>query len=268
MKTLNNKVIVITGAGSGIGRALTLACSQAGARLALNDHNAAALDETLTLLHPQAQQPMTEVFDVGNKQSMFAFADRVAQTMGGADVLINNAGIGVGNLSFHETDLDLIERAMQVNYFGTLYGSRAFIKQLLQKDEAALANISSIFGLTGIAYSAAYCSSKFAVYGLNQALIHEYRHTHLTISSVHPGGVNTNITANALATSPQSIAFQQQFLKQDPNKAARTILEGIKRKKNRILIGSEAYQLDWVTRLFPIWGGRLVNWMIERQTAK
>ncbi|MCG3167887.1 MAG: putative oxidoreductase SadH [Bacteroidia bacterium] len=270
MKDFKNKVVVITGAGSGIGRALATAFAKRGAKLALNDFNEHALKETSDSLAATGVDVFRKNFDVADKDAFFLFSQETADRFGHVDIMINNAGIGLGDYVFHEVDLDLVERVMDINYFGVLYGSRAFIPHLLKQPEAALVNISSIFGLTGIARSTAYCSSKFAVYGLNQCLMQEYAGTNLRIHSVHPGGINTNITQNSLdyksaVNTETHDAFQKQFLKISPDYAAEVIINGIQKKKQKILIGKEAHLLDLAVRFFPSLGGTIVNKTIQRQ---
>jgi len=270
VKSFKNKTVVITGAGSGIGRALAVAFAGEGAQLALNDFNKDALRETATQLGGNAVSVLESVFDVSDKEAMFSFADAVLKKFGSADVVINNAGIGLGDYPFHEVDLNLFERVMDINFYGVLYGSRAFLPHLLRRQEAALVNISSVFGLTGIAKATAYCSSKFAVYGLNQSLMQEYAETGLTVHSVHPGGINTNIGKNSLDYKQNSShdEFQKQFLKISPGYAAKVILDGIRKKKKKILIGAEAWQLDIAVRLFPYLGGRIVNQSIRKKMRR
>lgn len=265
MKDFTHKVVVITGAGSGIGRALAIAFAKAGARLALNDFNAITLAETTALLDRKKEDVLQSVFDVSQKEAMFSFADSVLAQFGQVDVMVNNAGIGLGDYSFDEMDLDLFEKVMDVNFYGVLYGSRAFIPHLLKQSEAALVNVSSVFGLTGIARSSAYCASKFAVHGLNQSLMQEHVNSSLTIHSVHPGGINTNIAKNSLDYREEHDAFHKEFLKLSPDYAAAVIMKGIQNKKRKILIGSEAYLLDFAVRMFPFWGGRQVNKTIQQK---
>jgi short-subunit dehydrogenase len=232
--------------------------------LALNDYNKDALDETVQILKPFSSGIFYDSFDVSNREKMFSLAHEVNLKFNKVDIVINNAGIGLGDYPFSEIDLDMFERVMNINFYGVLYGSRAFVPYLIKQSESALVNISSVFGLTGIAYASAYCSSKFAVYGLNQTLIQEYRNTSLTIHSVHPGGINTNISKNSLDYSPRHDAFHNKFLKLSPDYAARKITEGIKKKQPKILIGREAYQLDFIVRMFPVWGGKIVNMLIDK----
>lgn len=264
MKEFKNKVVVITGAGSGIGRALALAFAKEGARLGLNEFNPSTLDETVALIG-NGSEVFPVAFDVSDKDAMFIFAKSVKERFGQIDVMINNAGISIGEYSLHQMDMALFERVMDVNFYGMLYGSQAFIPYLLEQPEAALLNVSSVFGLTGIINSSAYCASKFAVYGLNQSLIQEHKNSTLTIHSVHPGGIKTNIAKNAVDYNEVHEAFHQQFLKLSPEYAASVIIAGIRKKKKRILIGTEAHLLDFLVRLFPVLGSNIINRIIQKK---
>ncbi len=264
MKNFQSKVVVITGAGSGIGQALAFAFGRDGARLALNDRDTKALAETANRLRQSGISVLSSAFDVSDKNAVFAFADQVIREYGQVDVVVNNAGLGLGNYAFAEFDLEQFERIMQVNFYGVLYGSRAFVPHLLKQPEAALVNVSSVYGLAGIAEVTAYCASKFAVNGLNQCLIQEYRDSNLRVHSVHPGGINTNITRNSIDYQPKFDLFHKRFLKLSPEYAADVIIRGIRNKKARILIGAEAHRLDFAVRLAPIFGTRLVNKILEK----
>jgi NADP-dependent 3-hydroxy acid dehydrogenase YdfG len=265
VQKFKDKIIVITGAGSGIGRALALAFAQQGALLALNDYQADSLSETQRLIENQSSQKVfCSVFDVSNKESVFAFAEAVVKRFGAVDVVINNAGVGLGAAIFDKANLEHIERLFDINFKGVLYGSKAFIPHLLKRSEAVLVNVASIFGLTGIAFGEAYTASKFAVNGLTLSLMQTYKNTNLTIQCVYPGGIKTNIVANALGKNTDyNDDFEEKFLKRSPESAANIIIKGIKQKKSRILIGSEAHALDIAVRIAPILGCTLVNRTIK-----
>lgn len=258
MKVFKDKVVVITGAGSGIGRALAQKFQQLGAQLALNDYNEHTLSETMALLGSEPSEVFHTAFDVSDRAAMFSFADDVMNHFNTVDVVVNNAGLAIGGVDFVNVDLDKFERVIDVNFKGVLYGSKAFLPHLEQRPEAALVNVSSVYGFTGIYQLEAYVSSKFAVNGLTQSLIQAYRGTSLSVHCVYPGGIKTNITKNALDYQKKDELFDRQ-LKHSPAYAAEVIIKGIKKKKNRILIGSEAYVLDFLTRVAPVGGATLVN---------
>lgn len=267
MQNFKDKIVVITGAGSGIGRALALAFAQQGAKLALNDYQADSLYETQKLIEQQnAQKVFCSVFDVSDKASVFAFAEEVVKHFGAVDVVINNAGVSLGKEVFDKANLDHIERLFDINFKGVLYGCRAFIPHLLTRPQSVLINVASIFGLTGIANGEAYASSKFAVNGLTLSLMQTYRNSNLTIQCVYPGGIKTNIVTNAIGkNTTENTDFEAKFLKRSPEYAAEIIIKGIKQQKSRILIGSEAYSLDLAVRVSPILGCKLVNRTINSE---
>jgi NAD(P)-dependent dehydrogenase (short-subunit alcohol dehydrogenase family) len=258
MKNFTNKIVVITGAGSGIGRALAIEFKNMGAKLALNDYNEKSLLETLEILQLKPENIYHSVFDVSQRTAVFDFAEKVVGKFGAVDIVINNAGRGFGGVDFVEVDLDKFEAIMDINFNGVLYGSRAFLPYLEKRPEAALVNISSVFGLTGIIQTEAYVASKFAVNGLTQSLAQAYKHTNLKVQCVYPGGINTNIVSNSIDYTKSADVFKKT-LDKSPTFAAQTIIKGIRKKKTRILIGADARFLDFITRLFPVWGCGLIN---------
>ena len=194
MKNFNNKVVVITGAGSGMGRAYALEFARLGARLALNDFDATGLTETLAMLPGLPTDSVhSQVFDVGDKTAMHDFAAAVQARLGNAHVVINNAGISGGGLPVWLKDDAAYARTMQVNFFGVVYGTRAFLPQLLANGEGAIINVSSVFGLVGTPDTSDYCASKFAVRGFTESLMVELQQSPISVHLVHPGGVRTNI---------------------------------------------------------------------------
>ncbi len=257
MKDFNNKVVVITGAGSGIGRALAIEFSKLGAQLALNDYNQKALLETVEFLNNDSV--FYDVFDVSNRNSVFGFAEKVTSRYDVVDVVVNNAGIAMNGEGFEEIDLDKFERVMQVNFNGALYGSRAFIPYLLKRPEASLVNIASVYGLTGIAWGEAYVASKFAVNGLTQSLSQTYKETNLSVHCVYPGGIKTNITKNSIDYTKEADVFDELFLIHTPEFAAKTIVKGIRKNKKRIIIGYDGKMIEYLSRLAPVRGCNLVN---------
>ncbi len=261
MQNFEDKVVVITGAGSGIGRALAVNFAQRGAKLALNDYQIDGLRETEKQVAQQGNSKVfCSVFDVSNKEGVFAFAEAVVGYFGAVDVVINNAGVGVANFAFDQVNLDQFERVFDVNFKGVLYGCKAFVPHLLGRPKSVLVNVASIFGLTGIACTEAYSASKFAVSGLTLSLMQTYRYTNLSVHCVYPGGIKTNIAVSAVGRKPtDDTEFDEKFLNRSPESAAKTIIQGIIQQKSRILIGSEAHTLDIAVRVAPILGCKLVN---------
>lgn len=254
MRNFNDKVIVITGAGSGIGRELALQFSQAGAILALNDWNAEALNETWQTL-PEKARGLQLSFDVGNRKAVDDFAQQVKTSLGQVDVVINNAGMTLPLNPAIYSQVEDYEKILQVNLWGVIYGSLAFLPHLREQAESSLVNISSVFGLFGAPGQAPYNVSKFGVRGFTETLRVEMRGTGLHIGCVHPGGIKTNIVRNIETENTESHErFVKTFDKQAKTtaaQAAQVIIRGIERKKARILIGSDARFISRVTNLMP-----------------
>ncbi|MDA9951887.1 SDR family NAD(P)-dependent oxidoreductase [Chitinophagales bacterium] len=258
MKNFQNKLVVITGAASGIGAALARHFASEGARLCLTDIDQVGLKSIKNELASHVVK--TYCFDVGEYPSFVNIANEIERDFGGADVLINNAGVALGKMTAEETSIEQFEWLMKVNFWGMVNGSKVFLPQLKNKSESALVNVSSLFGLVGIEFQSSYCASKFAIRGYTEALMAENRHKGLTMHAVHPGGVNTNISLNAKGGDKAfNQIFHDKFLsKRSPEKAARVIVKGIQRNKKRILIGNEAHAGEFAARLMPI---RLINFM-------
>ena len=272
MKTLKGSVAVVTGAGSGIGRALAQNLAAKGAQLALADVNSGSLEETRSLLG--SAEARTYVVDVSNASAVESFAARVKQDFGRASVLINNAGVALYG-TFAEITLEEFDWLFRINFYGVLYGCKFFLPLLKAEPEAHLVNISSVFGLIGPAGQTAYAASKFAVRGFTQALSRELLETPVSVSCVHPGGIRTRIADNARAGAATRVEEQtqarerfDQVVRTSPEKAAEVIVNGILRKKARILIGADAYQIDFVQRLLPVRSPAMLAKLMELKAPK
>lgn len=259
MQSFTKKVVVITGAGSGIGRALALDFAQRGARLALNDYNADTLAETESQCTQAGAEVFSQAFDVSAHAAYSAFAEEVIQHFGAVDIVINNAGVTTSSeRMLDDLSMEDIEWVLRINLFGVMYGTRLFLPHLKQRPESALVNISSIFGYVGIPGQTPYCTTKFAVRGLNEALWLELQKTNVRVLSVHPGGIKTNIARNArhAEKNPRMVErFEKHLTPTLPAEAARQIIVGIQQKKRRILIGKDAKRIHFLRKWFPkvIW---------------
>lgn len=255
MYVLKDKVAVVTGAGSGIGRALAQALGARGCRLALADVNAATLAETARGL-PGA---MTQALDVADRKAVYAFADAVKQRFGTAHVVINNAGVAVSQ-SVNDMTWEDFEWLMGINFWGVAYGTKAFLPMLLAQDEGAIVNLSSVFGIVGVPMQSAYNAAKFAVRGFTEALRHELKDTKVRSICVHPGGIKTNIArASRFYRDPfgntdrSGMADRfERLAHTTPEQAAETIVRGIEKGSPRVLIGSDAVFIDILQRLMPV----------------
>jgi len=267
MQNFQNKVVVITGAGSGIGRELARQFASAGAKLVLNDWNHDSLTATWEEL-PETSQGYMQAFDVGDRNAVETFAAAARKALGGIDVVINNAGITQQITPAIYGTVEDYEKILQVNLWGVIYGTLAFLPFLRENGGGCLVNISSVFGLMGCPGQAPYCVSKFAVRGFTETLRVEMRGTGLQVVCVHPGGIKTNIARNALVNNePAHERFVTRFDKMARTtapEAAEIIISGIKRGKNRITIGSDARFIDKITRLMPESYERILHRGLDR----
>jgi NAD(P)-dependent dehydrogenase (short-subunit alcohol dehydrogenase family) len=255
MRTLDGKVVVITGAGSGIGRALALNAAAKGAVLALSDVDEAGLRETGELVRPLARQVRTDLLDVSDRSAMKAYADLVVTELGGVNVVFNNAGVALHG-DFTEIDHADFEWIMGINFWGVVNGTKEFLPHLIASGDGHIVNTSSLFGLMSVAGQSAYNSSKFAVRGFTEALRQELliaKHP-VQVSCVHPGGIKTAIARNARTTSSHDQAataayFDKKLAKTTAEDAAAVIIDGVLANRPRILVGTDAKLLDKLVRL-------------------
>ena len=257
MTTLRGGVAAITGAGSGIGRALAVRMAHAGAAVALADVNAEGLAATARLAAAHGVHVTEHATDVSDRAQVERFARDAESAHGRVTVLVNNAGVGVHG-TFAELRIEDFEWLLGINYWGVLYGMKAFLPVLLRQPEAHVVNISSIFGIVAPPGQSAYASSKFAVRGLTEAVRHEYAGTGLRVSSVHPGGIATNIVAAARyqdsVPATTRAVYGRRFAaaaRTSPDQAAERIVRGVLRNEPRILVGNDARALDLLQRLLP-----------------
>lgn len=279
MKDFNGKTAAITGAGSGMGRTLALNLAQQGCNLSLSDVNAAGLQETCDMLaHYKVKVTSTEL-DVSNREAVFAWADQTAADHGKINMIFNNAGVAlsgtVGALSLED-----YEWIMNINFYGVLYGTKAFLPYLEKSGEGHIINTSSIFGLASQPLMSGYNASKFAVRGLTESLRQdlEIAGSCVSCSCVHPGGIKTNIAKAArMDTSCQDVTgasnedatkeFEKLFIT-TADQAARTILKGVRNNSRRILIGPDARMFDLLVRLLPATYQRIFTFAVKMQSKK
>lgn len=256
MRTFDGKVAVITGAGSGIGRALALDLAARGAVLALSDVDEVGLLETAERCSARhAREVHTEKLDVSDRAAMADYASSVAADLGRVNAVFNNAGVALhGDLE--ETPYDELERVMDVNFWGVVNGTKEFLPHLIAGGDGHIINISSLFGLMGMPGQTAYNAAKFGVRGFTEALRLEMLvagHP-VQVSCVHPGGIKTAIARNARTTAshdPEAVArlFDRRLAKTSAEKAAAVIVDGVLRNRPRIVVGGDARLLDAYVRL-------------------
>lgn len=256
MRTFDGKVVVITGAGSGIGRALALDLASRGAVLALSDKDEVGLMGTAEqCLARHAREVRTDKVDVTDREAVAAYAAAVASELGRVDAVFNNAGVAVHG-DFEEMDYEDFSWVIDVNLWGVVHGSKEFLPHLVASGDGHLVNISSLFGLMGMPGQSAYNASKFAVRGFTEALRTEMlvnRHP-VQVTSVHPGGIRTSIARNARTTrshDPATVAdfFDRRLARMSPERAAQVILAGVLANRPRIVVGADAKVLDVLVRL-------------------
>ncbi len=255
MRILKDKIAVVTGAGSGIGRALAQALAAEGSRLALADKNPAGLKQTLALTKGAGAKIFN--LDVSRRKDVELFAKKVEKTIGPADIVVNNAGVNSFGL-VADTSYGTLEWMINVNLWGVIHMTKAFLPQLLKRPESSLVNLSSALGLVGFYGQAAYSASKFAVRGFSESLRQELKGSSLTVTLVYPGGVKTGIhkaSRNEYRLSPgemeQGRKEMEAGLKSTPQQAAQAIIRGIQRKSARVLVGPDAKVIDLLSRWTP-----------------
>jgi short-subunit dehydrogenase len=255
---LRGNVAVVTGAAQGIGRALALHLAGEGTNLALADIDAARLEDTGQAARVRGVQVSTHPFDIADAAAITALPDQVLARHGRADLLINNAGVALIG-TFEELALADLEWLIAINFWGVVRMTKAFLPILQRQPTAHIVNLSSVFGIIAPPGQSAYSASKFAVRGFSEALRHELRDSTVTLSVVHPGGIATGIAENARAAAAadqaaakEAAALFKQVARTTPEAAARRIVDGVKRREKRILIGGDARLIAIVQRLFPV----------------
>jgi NAD(P)-dependent dehydrogenase (short-subunit alcohol dehydrogenase family) len=270
MKSFENKVAAITGAGSGIGRALALGLARQGCHLALSDVNEAGLNETADMARTLGVKASASLVNVADRAAVQAWADQVMADYGRVNAIFNNAGVAQGG-TVEGNDYADYEWVMNINFWGVVNGTKAFLPHLKASGAGHIINTSSIFGLFAQPAMSAYNASKFAVRGFTESLRQELDLAACGVSAscVHPGGIKTNIASTARMNSSlakvvgQDVEqarqqFNDKLLRTSPEHAAKVIIQGVLANKRRILIGGDAYASDLMQRLLPALYQRLV----------
>lgn len=265
MKTFSHRVAAITGAGSGIGRALAKSLAAQGCHLALADIRQPALDETAVLCRNYGIKVTTYTVDTSNKDAVYAYADDAVRDHGEVHMIFNNAGVSLTDSVEHMSYKDF-EWLMDINFWGVVYGTKAFLPYLQKTEEAHIINTSSIFGTIAVPSQSAYNASKFAVRGFTYALRMELDDTHVNVSCVQPGGVKTNIARdsryvasdNSAPTQAEFVASFETMANLTSEQAAEKILKGILKNKAQILVGKDALFGAIIERLAPVYYQKLL----------
>jgi NADP-dependent 3-hydroxy acid dehydrogenase YdfG len=256
MNTLTDKVVVITGAGSGMGREMALQAATQGALLAISDWNEAALAETADLAKQRgARELRTDVVDVSDRAAMHDWATAVADQFGRVNMVVNNAGVTVTG-DFEEMSYADFDWIVGINFYGVVNGTKEFLPHLIASGDGYLVNISSLFGLISMPGQTAYNATKYAVRGFTEALREEMLiNGHpVAVTCVHPGGIKTGIARHGRKTASEDAEavdrlFDEKLARMPADKAARIILKGALAKKARVLVGIDAHALHHFAKL-------------------
>lgn len=270
--SFTGRVAVVTGAGSGIGRALAVRLAGLGADLALSDVDAGSVEATAQRCEAAGANVRADALDVTEREAVLAYADRIGDHFGTVNQLYNNAGIAHYGEVARESFKDM-ERVLDVNFWGTVNLTKAFLPRLIASGDGHVVNISSLFGLITYPGQSAYNASKFATRGFTECLRQEMRLARhpVRVTCVYPGGIKTSVARNATAAEGLDAAgiaraFDRRLALHSPEMAADTIVEGVHRRRARVLIGAEAKALDLLGRaapassqLFGAWMSRLLR---------
>ena len=263
MSAVRGKVAVVTGAGSGIGRALALELAARGARVAISDVDEQGLAGTAAVLAQRGAEAHTAPLDVADREAVLAYAATVAEHFGVVHQIYNNAGIAFSR-SVLESDWADYERVLAVNLWGVIHGTKAFLPHLIASGDGHVVNVSSLNGIMAQPGMSAYCTSKFGVRGFTETLRAELLGAGhpVGVTVVHPGGVKTNIATAAFERGKQQRAvteaeerrmrtYNEKLLKLPAEQAAKIIVDGVEAGRPRVLVGTDAKLVDAFVRLLP-----------------
>jgi len=266
MRELDGRVAVITGAASGIGRATARLLAERGCAVAIADVDGAGLASLAKELEMEGRSVSTHDIDVADRAQMEAFPEAVVAAHGHVHVLVNNAGVAVGQ-TLEEVSWEDFDWLVNINFWGVVHGCKFFLPYLQREDEAHIVNISSMFGFAGLPTQGPYCATKAAVRSLSETLHGELGNSKVGVTSVHPGGIKTNIARNGRFDDEEAKAEFVELFEQrgtEPEVAARRIVAAIERNQLRLLITPESRALDFAKRLLPVTTQRLVRRLWSR----
>ncbi len=270
MEGFAGKVAVITGAGSGIGRALAIELARSGAKVAISDVNTEGLAVTEERIRAIGAPVKADRLDVTEREAFELYADEVKAHFGKVNQIYNNAGIAFAG-DVEVSSYKDIERVMDVDFWGVVNGTKAFLPHLIESGDGHVVNVSSVFGLFSVPGQAAYNAAKFAVRGFTEALRQEMAQAKrpVKVTTVHPGGIKTGIARNMSAAEGIDVealakTFDKKLASTSPEKAAQVILDGVRKNKARVLIGNDAKALDAIVRLTGSGYQRLFSGVIAK----
>jgi short-subunit dehydrogenase len=269
MRSFEERVAVVTGAGSGIGRATCLALAHEGCRLAVVDRNAEAADETAALIRRMGRQATVHLVDVTDREQIGSLPDEVVGAHGAVHILVNNAGVTSAG-EFEAESVDDLRWIVDINMWGVVHGCRAFLPTLRAADEAHIVNMSSMVGLLGLPHNVSYSLTKGAVRAFTEALRGELITTSIGVTTVFPGAIRTNITDSARGTQADRLGEMGRsrlapVVMRPPSSVARKIVSAIRHDRARVVVGPDAHLVSLITRIAPGRSGlvgRLTNRLI------
>jgi NADP-dependent 3-hydroxy acid dehydrogenase YdfG len=255
VSSFEGQVAVITGAGSGIGRALAVNLATKGARLALSDIDTDGLAETVRQTQALGANVKSDRLDVAEREAVLAYADAVIAHFGTVNQVYNNAGIAY-NGDVVKSEFKDIERIIDVDFWGVVNGTKAFLPHVIASGDGHIVNISSVFGLIAVPGQSAYNAAKFAVRGFTEALRQEMLvgKYPVKVTCVHPGGIKTAVARNATVADGEDLQtfaefFDKWLARHSPEMAAKTIVDGVAKGHARVVVGWDAKAFDWLARI-------------------
>ena len=268
MNSIAHRVVTVTGAAGGIGEATAVAFADAGADVMCVDIDADGAQATARRIEAAGStgRVASAEVDVSDPEAVDALAHRVVDEFGGADVIVNNAGINVTG-DFEEHSLEDFKRTFDVNLWGVIHGCRSFLPYLRESDAGRIVNISSAFGIVGVAGQSAYSASKFAVRGLSESLHEELADSSVGVSVVYPGCIDTNIVRDAtIYDTDAADEIRDYFAEQGcpPRVVADAIVDAVRQGDHRVLVTPEAHLMDLARRIAPTAGNRLANRLMSQ----
>ena len=259
MKTVQNKVAAITGAGSGIGQALAKLLASNACHVAISDINEEGLESTRAACELHGVKVHSQVLDVADKNAVYSWADTVNEHFGKVNMVFNNAGVALG-ATVEDMEYEDFEWLFNINFWGVVYGTKAFLPHIKQTGDGHIVNISSVFGIISVPTQSAYNAAKFAVRGFTDALREELdiENTGVSATTVHPGGIKTNIARSSrIKVDPQWLAGRDpgrdfdKLAMTTPEQAAKIIYKAMMKNKRRVLVGADARIIEGMQRLAP-----------------